>query len=174
MTPAPRSGQFLRLGMERLSAPVVEFSLNAKRKSPLHPLFSGARRFSCLKKWGTSKCFWIVPYAGRTETFMHKRADCQPRRNSTYTLRYVRNRTICAKPIRLALRATTKWRQVLVFRVCSCRVSGPLSCPAGMSSPSKRGGCVAADETKSQDRTRRADDRLIDVAVGEELRHTSA
>ena len=52
-------------------------------------------------------------------------------------------------------RNLTKWRQEWVFRVCSCRASGPLSCPAGMSSPSGRGGCVTADETKSQDRTRR-------------------
>ena len=34
----------------------------------------------------------VVPHFGCTETFMHKSADCQPRRNSTYTLRYVRNR----------------------------------------------------------------------------------
>lgn len=40
---------------ERLRAPIAGFSLNAKRKSPLRPLFSGARRFSCLKNWGTSK-----------------------------------------------------------------------------------------------------------------------
>ena len=42
------------------------FSLNAKRKLPLHPLFSGERRFSCLKNWGTSnrspaKRFYTTP-----------------------------------------------------------------------------------------------------------------
>ena len=33
----------------------AEFSLPAKRRSPLRPLFTGLRRFSCTKKWGTSK-----------------------------------------------------------------------------------------------------------------------
>ena len=32
----------------------AEFSLPAKRRSPLRPLFTGLRRFSCTKKWGTS------------------------------------------------------------------------------------------------------------------------
>ena len=40
---------------EKITPKKSDFSLNAKRKSPLHPLFSGARRFSCLKNWGTSK-----------------------------------------------------------------------------------------------------------------------
>ena len=39
----PRCGHFLRPDTERLRVPVVGFSLNAKWKSPLHPLFSGAQ-----------------------------------------------------------------------------------------------------------------------------------
>ena len=49
----------MRLDTERPGVPVVGFSLDAKWKSPLHPLFAGARRFSCLKKWGTSKAIHL-------------------------------------------------------------------------------------------------------------------
>ena len=52
----------MRLDTERPGVPVVGFSLDAKWKSPLHPLFAGTRRFSCLKKWGTSNSTsWNIP-----------------------------------------------------------------------------------------------------------------
>ena len=49
----------------------AEFSLPAKRRSPLRPLFTGLRRFSCTKKWGTSKKV-LGDVCGQSTAYSHK------------------------------------------------------------------------------------------------------
>ena len=52
-----KPSRFLTPARKRLRVPAVIFSLIAKWKSPLHPLFIGVCSFSYPKNWGTSKNF---------------------------------------------------------------------------------------------------------------------